>query len=206
MACDDSRLLSGRGEDEAQRAEGLLQSSGADWTIVRASWFAQNFSESFMVDSVRAGELVLPAGDIPEPFVDPDDIADVATAALTEDGHVGQLYELTGPRMLTFAEAVHEIARATGREIRYVQVSSEEFSAALSEQGLPDNLVWLLNYLFATVLDGHNTSLSDGVQRALGREPRDFAAYARDTAAAGAWSAPSTTSDVDFAPAASTMG
>ena len=199
-------LLSGRGEEEAQRTEEILQSSGADWTIVRASWFAQNFSESFMADSVRAGELVLPASNIGEPFVDADDIADVASAALTEDGHVGKLYEVTGPRLLTFSEAVHEIARATGRGIRYVQISRENFSTALGEQGLPANLVWLLGYLFDTVLDGRNASLSDGVQRALGREPRDFADYARDAAAAGAWTPPSTTAGVDLARAASTIG
>ena len=159
-----------------------------------------------MADSVRAGELVLPAGTIGEPFVDADDIADVAVAALTEDGHVGELYELTGPRLLTFAEAVHEIATATGRDIRYVPISRKDFSTALAEQGLPADLVWLLNYLFDTVLDGRNASLSDGVRRALGREPRDFADYARDAAAAGAWTPPTTIEDVHLARAASTAG
>jgi uncharacterized protein YbjT (DUF2867 family) len=164
-------LLSGRGEEEAQRTERLLQSSGADWTIVRASWFAQNFSENYLVSAVQAGEVVLPAGDVPEPFIDADDIADVAVAALTDDRHVGQLYEVTGRRMLTFAEAVREIAAATGREIRYVQISPDEFKAALAEHGLPPDVVWLLDYLFATVLDGRNASVTDGVQRALGHPP-----------------------------------
>jgi uncharacterized protein YbjT (DUF2867 family) len=197
-------LLSGRGEEEAQRAERVVQSSGAAWTILRASWFAQNFSESFLWDAVQAGEVVLPAGNVPEPFIDVDDIADVAVAALTEDGHVGQLYELTGPRMLSFAEAVGEIANATGREIRYVQVRAEEFASRLAEQGLPTSLVWLLGYLFTTVLDGRNASLADGVRRALGREPRDFAGYARNAAAAGVWDARSITRHVDFAPTGST--
>src|SRR5215213_10553552 len=116
-------LLSGRGEDEAQRAEEVVQASGVDWTIVRSSWFNQNFSENYLLDAVLGGEVVLPAGDIGEPFIDADDLADVAVAALTEDGHAGQLYEVTGPRLLTFAQAVAEIAAATGREIRYVQVS-----------------------------------------------------------------------------------
>ena len=152
---------------------------------VRGAAHERHRGESFMADSVRAGELVLPAGTIGEPFVDADDIADVAAAALTEDGHAGKLYELTGPRLLTFAEAVHEIAKATGRDIRYVQISREDSS---------------------TVLDGRNASLSDGVQRALGREPRDFADYARDAAAAGAWTPPGTTAGVDLARAASTIG
>jgi uncharacterized protein YbjT (DUF2867 family) len=180
-------LLSGRGEEEAQRAERVLQTSGADWTILRCSWFAQNFSENYLVDPVRGGEVVLPVGDVGEPFVDAEDIADVAVAALTEDGHVGQLYELTGPRLLTFAEAVEEIARATGREIRYVQVSTEQYFSALAEQGIPDEFAWLLRYLFTTVLDGRNAHLTDGVQRALGRSPRDFSDYAREAAASGVW-------------------
>ena len=107
-------LLSGRGEEEAERAEQELIASGADWTIVRCSWFSQNFSEDYLRDPVLAGELALPVGDVPEPFVDADDIADVAVAALTDDRHVGELYELTGPRLLTFADAAGEIGAASG--------------------------------------------------------------------------------------------
>jgi uncharacterized protein YbjT (DUF2867 family) len=180
-------LLSGRGEEEAQRAEQALAESGADWTIVRCSWFSQNFSESYMLEPVLAGEVVLPAGDVPEPFVDADDIAEVAVAALTQDGHSGRLYELTGPRLLTFADAVAEIARASGREIRFVPVTIEEYAGALAQDGVPDDVVWLLRYLFTEVLDGRNASVADGVELALGRPPRDFADYARRTAAAGVW-------------------
>jgi uncharacterized protein YbjT (DUF2867 family) len=180
-------LLSGRGEEEAQAAEKVVQGSGLEWAIVRASWFMQNFSESYLVDGVLAGEVVLPAGDVGEPFVDADDIADVAVAALT--GRAGQIYEVTGARLLTFAQAVAEIAAATGRPIHYAQVSPEDFAAALREQGVPEDVVWLLNYLFTTVLDGRNAHLTDGVQRALGRPPRDFADFARQTAANGVWEA-----------------
>jgi uncharacterized protein YbjT (DUF2867 family) len=183
-------LLSGRGEEEAQRAERAVRESGADWTIVRCSWFSQNFSEGQFAEQVAAGELVLPATSVPEPFVDVEDIADVAALALAEDGHEGQVYELTGPRMLTFEEAVGEIAAAAGREIRYVPVSSEEFAAGAREQGVPDDIVEFLMYLFGEVLDGRNASLTDGVQRMLGREPRDFAQFAREAAAAGVWNDP----------------
>jgi uncharacterized protein YbjT (DUF2867 family) len=180
-------LLAGRGEAEAERVEQAVRDSGADLTILRSTWFSQNFSESYWLDDVVNGEVALPAGDTPEPFVDADDIADVAVAALTEDGHTGQLYELTGPRLLTFAEAVGEIAKATGREIRYVPVSTQEYAAAAAEQGVPGDVIDLLNYLYGEVLDGRNAHLADGVQRALGREPRDFADYARDAAASGVW-------------------
>jgi uncharacterized protein YbjT (DUF2867 family) len=180
-------LLSGRGEVEAQRAEQALQASGADWTVVRCSWFDQNFSEGYLLDPVLAGEVALPVGDVPEPFVDADDVADVAVAALTEDGHEGQVYELTGPRLLTFAEAVQEIGRATGRNLRFIPVAIDDYEAGLAAYGVPADVAGLLRYLFTEVLDGRNATLADGVQRALGREPRDFAAYARDAAAAGAW-------------------
>ena len=180
-------LLSGRGEEEAQRAEVALQESGADWTIVRCSWFSQNFSENYFLDPLLEGELALPAGNVPEPFVDVDDIADVVVAALTEDGHGGKLYELTGPRSLTFAEAVAEIGRAAGRELRYVEVPMEAYAGVAAEQGVPDDVVDLIRYLFTEVLDGRNVETADGVRQALGREPRDFADYARDAAGTGVW-------------------
>ncbi len=182
-------LLSGRGEAEAQRAERALQESGAEWTVVRCSWFSQNFSEGFFLEPVLAGKLALPVADVPEPFIDAEDIAEVAVAALTEDGHVGRLYELTGPRLLTFAEAVEEIARASGRPISYTPVSIEQWTSEMAGQGVPDDDVGFLRYLFTEVLDGRNANLTDGVRRALGREPRDFSDYARDAAGTGIWAA-----------------
>jgi len=180
-------LLSGRGEEEAQLCERIVQDAGIEWTVVRASWFNQNFSEGAFLEMVLGGEIALPAGEVGEPFVDVDDIADVAVAALTEDGHAGQIYELTGPRLLTFAEAVHEISRASGREIRYIEIPHEAFAAGIAESGAPDDIAWLLGYLFSTVLDGRNAYVCDGVMRALGREPTDFSEYARRVADSGVW-------------------
>ncbi len=184
-------LLSGRGEEEAQECELIIQRADIEWTVVRCSWFSQNFSEGAFLDMVLAGEIALPAGEVGEPFVDVDDIADVAVAALTQDGHAGQVYELTGPRLLTFAEAVDEIASATGRAIRYVEIPPDDFAAGVAELGLPEDITWLLDYLFATVLDGRNAHTTDGVQRALGRGPRDFVEYAKEAAATGVWDVPS---------------
>jgi uncharacterized protein YbjT (DUF2867 family) len=179
-------LLSGRGEEEAQRAERSVQESGADVTVVRCAWFMQNFSEGYLVDPILDGEVVLPAGDQLEPFVDADDIADVAVAALTDDRHIGEVYELTGSRLMTFASAVVEIAEATGRDIRYVPLTIEEYAAGAAEHGVPPDFVGFLTYLFSDVL-GHNAYLTDGVQRALGREPGDFSDFVGDTAATGVW-------------------
>jgi uncharacterized protein YbjT (DUF2867 family) len=183
-------LLSGRGEEEAQRSEEAVRGSGAAWTLLRSSWFAQDFSEHFLLDPVLSGEVALPVGSVPEPFVDAEDIADVAVAALTEDRHAGELYELSGPRLLTFAEAVAEIAQASGREIRYVEVPMAAYAKALAEHGVPAEFVALITYLFTEVMDGRNAHLTDGVQRALGRPPRDFRDYARQTAATGVFATP----------------
>ena len=182
-------LLSGRGEEEVFPAERAVRESGADWTILRAAWFAQNFSEDFLLAPLLAGEVLLPVGDVPEPFVDADDIADVADAALTEPGHAGQLYELTGPRLLTFADATAGIARAAGRDIRFVRVDPQRYAEDLVGLGVPAEAAVPLVDLFTRVLDGRNAHLADGVRRALGREPRDFTGYAERTAATGVWSA-----------------
>jgi len=180
-------LLSGRGEEEAQRCERIVQGSGLEWTIVRASWFAQNFDEGAFHELVLAGEVALPAGDVREPFIDIADIADVVVAALTEDGHAGEVYEVTGPRLMTFADAIAEIADATGRDVSYVTIPGDAFKAGLAQAGMPQGQIELLDYLFTTVLDGRNASVTDGVQRALGRPARDFREYARDVAATGVW-------------------
>ncbi|MGI6854548.1 NmrA family transcriptional regulator [Mesorhizobium sp. 1B3] len=181
-------LLSGRGEPGAERAEEALKASCADWTILRCAWFAQNFSEGYMLEPILAGELALPVGGVCEPFVDADDIADVAAAAFLDDRHVRQLYELTGPRLLTFADAIGEISEASGRPIAYHTISIDDFAAGLREAAVPEDIVGLLTLLFTEVLDGRNERLGDGVMRALGRPPRDFRDYARRTAAAGIWS------------------
>jgi uncharacterized protein YbjT (DUF2867 family) len=184
-------LLSGRGEEEAQSAELALmevaEEAGIGWTIVRCAWFMQNFDENYLLEPILAGEVALPAGNVPEPFVDAGDIADVAVAALTEDGHAGEIYELTGPRLLTMEEALGEISKATGRGIRFVPVSLEEFVGA-AYGDVPPEFLSFLAYLFGEVLDGRNASTTDGVRRALGREPKDFTDYARDAAATGVWS------------------
>ena len=182
-------LLSGRGEPEALAAERIVQASGLAWTVVRASWFAQNFSEGAFTEMVRAGRIALPAGAVAEPFVDVDDVAEVALEALVDERHAGEVYEVTGPRLMTFTEVASELSRATGREIAFLDVPHDAFVQEAERSGAPREVVWLLDYLFATVLDGRNAHLTDGVERALGRPPTDFAAYARRTATSGVWDA-----------------
>jgi uncharacterized protein YbjT (DUF2867 family) len=140
----------------AQACERIVQESGLLWTIVRASWFNQNFSEGAFIDMVLGGAITLPAGDQVEPFVDVDDIADVVVAALTEDHHDGQIYEVTGPRLMSIADVAADLSRVVGREIAYVDVPHDAFVSEVASSGAPDDVVWMLDYLFATVLDGRN--------------------------------------------------
>jgi uncharacterized protein YbjT (DUF2867 family) len=181
-------LLSGRGEPDAEPAEQGVRDAGLEWTILRCSWFMQNFSEHFLHQPVLDGVIALPAGDVAEPFLDVDDLADVAVAALTRPGHGGRVYELTGTRLLTFTDVAAELSAATGRQVRYLSVTPDEYAAAAAEAGVPAEEIEPLTDLFVRVLDGHNAHLSGDVERVLGRPARDFADYARAAAAAGAWS------------------
>ena len=182
-------LLSGRGEPEAQDAEKALQATALDWTIVRASWFFQNFSENYFLDEIVAGAITLPEGLAPEPFIDADDIADIAAEALVDTRHSRKLYELTGSQAFTFPEAIAQISAATNRQIDCNIISMDDYAKLLSEAGLPPDLSWLVIYLFTTVLDGRNTPIAHGVEQALGRPPRTFADYVARTAPTGVWGA-----------------
>ncbi len=182
-------LLSGRGEDGAKLAEQVFKNSGITWNIVRASWFAQNFSETFMLEGILSGELVLPVGDIVEPFIDADDIADVVVAALTEACPENKLYEVTGPRALTFAQCIEEISVALGHNLKYTQVPIDAYINALNEQGVPEDMQWLFRELFTEVLDGRNCHVMSGVEEALGRPATDFKTYLQKTIKSGVWNA-----------------
>lgn len=179
-------LLTGRGEYHAQRAEEVVRNSGLTFTIVRAAWFAQNFSEGALHDPVMAGVLPMPGGDVQEPIVDVDDIADVAVAALADAGHDGETYEVTGPRLLTFAQMADVLSAATGRQITHVPISFEDFHAALLA-GQGEMIADVLTAIARETLDGRNATLADGVQRALGRAPRDFATFADAAVRSGNW-------------------
>jgi uncharacterized protein YbjT (DUF2867 family) len=184
-------LLSGRGEPGAQAAERAVRAAadpaGVDLTVLRCSWFVQNFTEGQFAPAVLAGEMALPVGDVVEPFLDADDVADAAVVALLEDGHAGRTYELTGPRALDFAEAVRECAAALGRPVTFRPVSTAGFRAALAADGVPDDVLDLLTHLFTEVLDGRNSRPTDGVQQVLGRPPAHLADAVRRSAAAGCW-------------------
>ncbi|MEU2348111.1 NmrA family transcriptional regulator [Modestobacter sp. NPDC049651] len=182
-------LLSGRGEPGAEAAErAVLGTAGVRATVLRCSWFAQNFTEGQFAGAVRSGELALPVGDVAEPFLDADDIADAAVAVLLGDGPDGVVHELTGPRALTFGAVTDEIAAALGRPVVFRSVTAAEFRAGLAADGVPAEVADLLVQLFTEVLDGRNARTTDGVARLLGRPAREVTDHLRAGAAAGAWS------------------
>lgn len=180
-------LLSGRGEPEAQACEDIVLGSGISSTVLRCSWFAQNFSEAFLADGVNEGAVVLPVGAVGEPFLDADDIADAAVVALTSDGHDGRVYELTGPRLLTFAEATAVIGRELGRDIDYIQVGLDEYRAGMAEAGIPDEYAEMVLALFGTLFDGRNSRTTSGVRELLGRDAVDFGDFVKKAVAQGVW-------------------
>ncbi|MGB5386132.1 MAG: NAD(P)H-binding protein [Eudoraea sp.] len=180
-------LLSGKGEKEAEKCEEIVKNSGLDWTIVRASWFNQNFSESFFLDPILAGHVALPKNEAKVPYVDANDIADVVVEALLNEEHNGKTYELTGPRTLTFSDVVKEISTATEKDIQFTSISMEEYNAMMKEFQLPDSYLWLINYLFEEVLVESNSVITNDIEKVLGRKPIDFSRYANKVAQSGVW-------------------
>jgi uncharacterized protein YbjT (DUF2867 family) len=180
-------LLSGKGEEEAQKCEQVVMQSGANWTIVRASWFNQNFSESFFLAPIQEGVVALPKADAKVPYVDANDIADVVTAALLKAEHNGQMYELTGPRQLTFPEAVAEIAAASKRAIQFVPITMAQYEEGLRKANLPEDYVWLVTYLFNEVLTEDNSIVTNDIEKVLGRPATDFKTYAEKVAQTDIW-------------------
>ncbi|MDQ0948805.1 uncharacterized protein YbjT (DUF2867 family) [Streptomyces phaeochromogenes] len=180
-------MLSARGERQAEPAERALRESGAGWTVVQADWFFQNFSEGLLLEGVRSGEFVFPAGEVKVPFIDTRDLADVVVKALTDSSYAGRTLEITGARLLSFREAMAEISAAAGREIRYVPVSTKEYGAILAGFGLPPEEVAFMEEVFDGLLDGGNARSTETVRQVLGRAPRDFTDFARELAATGVW-------------------
>ncbi|MET7280836.1 NAD(P)H-binding protein [Kribbella sp. NPDC005582] len=177
--------LSGRGMDKVvgrfgagmAEAERAVRAAGVGWTILRANNFAQNFTEDMWHEPVLSGRLALPAGDLREPFVDLEDLAEVAAKVLTSSEHDGQIYNLSGPESITFGEAVETIAKVSGRAVEYVAVTPAEYHAMLVGIGWPAEVADELNDLFATMRAGHLTTPSADVERLLGRPAGSFTAY-----------------------------
>ena len=173
-------LLSGRGEPAAQTCESIVRSSGMSWTIVRASWFNQNFSEGMFREFIMSGTIALPVDSTREPFIDVDDIAAVIVESLTDPHHNGKLYNVTGPELLNFEQLADKFTQHLGRTVNFQKISLAAFRAGLAEAKVDHGAIEALTYLFTEVLDGRNEHLCNGVQQALGRAPKSFDQYIID--------------------------
>ena len=184
-------ILSGKGEVEAQKCEQIVANSGLDYTLVRASWFMQNFSESFLLDPIIAGEIALPQANAKVPYVHTSDIAEVVVQSLIDDSHNGKTYELTGPQAMTFSEVIAKIATATGRDLQFIPISLEEYAQGMKAAGIPDDYAWLINYLFREVLGSKGSDqISTDIEKVLGKSPRSFDKYIEETLMQGVWQNP----------------
>ncbi len=182
-------ILSGRGEPEAQECESIALKSNINTVVVRVDWFMQNFSEYFFLDPIRAGVLAAPQAETKIPFIDLDDVADVALEALLNERYSNEVLELTGPDLINFREVVGEISRATGRDIQYIPISIEEYTEMLRSLEVPEDFIWLITYLFTNVLDGRNASTTNTIEEVLGRPAKSFSTFAKEIAATGVWHA-----------------
>lgn len=180
-------LLSGRGEPEARACEQIVQNSGLEWTILRSSWFLQNFSEGMFLEQILEGRVLFPKVAAKEPFVDLDDLCELAFASLVTDKHKNKLYELTGPELVSFKDVFETIAEVTNQPISFEELPLDDYLVTLKSFGLPEDVLWLISYLFRTVLDGRNESVVNDLELALGRKPKDFQTYAKETAKSGIW-------------------
>jgi uncharacterized protein YbjT (DUF2867 family) len=176
------------GDERLMAAERTVRESGAEWTILRPDWFNQNFDEGFFQPAVLAGELAMPLGDHRTAFVDADDIAAVAAAALSEDGHAGRSYDVTGPRALSLPEVLEIIGRAAGRSIRY-RGTAEAYRQAQAAFGFPAEQTEQEIAAFTALRETGDAQPNRLVSELTRREPKDFEAYAKQAAARDAWSA-----------------
>lgn len=187
-------LLSGKGETEAEACEKIVMDSGMDYTIVRASWFNQNWSESFFLEPILSGEVALPMSDVLIPFVDANDIAEVAATVLLDDSYNGEIIEVTGPELITFKDIVDIISKTSNRSLNFYSITLEQYIDGMKQMQIPNDVVWLIEYLFSHVLTNpKNQLVVNDIERVLDRKAKTFLEYAQETAKTGIWSQVSVT-------------
>ena len=156
-----------------------IRNSGLAFTFLRPNSFMQNFINYF---PPRDGVIYLPWGNGRASFVDTRDIAEVAAQALTDENHVNQTYNLTGPAALTIGEIADILSDAVGRKIKYVDVPESAASDGMLQVGLPQWQVDALMELHAINKRSQWNTVTRDVEKVTGRPPIDFATFARDHA------------------------
>jgi uncharacterized protein YbjT (DUF2867 family) len=162
--------------------ERAIESSGIPWTFLRPGSFMQNFA-TYYRDMIREQNgIFLPMSDSREAHVDARDIARVAAAALTRDGHAGKAYDLVGPEPLSYADAAAKISAVAGRTIAYVPMGDDDFIIAMRGMGVPDPSIEAMLDLYRFIRQGQLPKSSPAIRDVTGREPIRFDQFARDYA------------------------
>lgn len=163
-------------------AEKAIEASGMAWTFLRPNGFMQNM-HNYMSDTIRDhGAFYASVGDAKIAHVDVRDIAAVAAKALTEPGHEGKSYTLTGPDALTYDEIASKLSAASGRPIKYVSLGDPDIKAAMVGAGAPEGYADAYVDLQRFYRTGAGGRVTDEVRRLTGREARPFDQYATDHA------------------------
>jgi len=170
--------------------ERAVRESGKEWTILRPNWFMQNFSQGFLPALRDTGVLELPAADAHLSFVDTRDVGEIAAIALTESGHDGQTYVLTGPDSLTYTDALATLSAVADRDLHYKPPSPEDFAAGMRSRGVPElAVIWQLA-LYDLIRSGANAPVTSTVEHLTGHPARPLSTYATENAAV--WQTPET--------------
>lgn len=170
---------------DERKVERIIEALPTAWTILRPNWFMQNFTEpGFFLEALRdGGEITLPAAGQKVSFVDTRDIADVAAAALIDQGHASRHYTLTGPEALTFAEALRQIGRAAGHLIHHNDPPLDHYLKALGEKGTPQKAVGYYQRIYGCIQHGRAAVISTDVEGVTGHPARGFASFVAENQA-----------------------
>ena len=169
--------------------EQAIEGCGMTWTFLRSNSFMQNTAR-FMAATIRAEAAFYSAcGEARISHVDVRDIAEVATAALTTDGHRNVAYTLTGPEALTYDDMATELSTALERVVRHVSLPPADLRAAMLAEGMPEAIADRMLDLERYFREDRASAITDDVRRVTGRAPRRFSAYVREIAATGVWTA-----------------
>ncbi|OAQ39801.1 hypothetical protein A5893_09500 [Pedobacter psychrophilus] len=151
--------------------EEKLKADGFDYTILKPSFFSQNFKNYEWENITQRGITYVTAGEGKVGFIDVDDIGLVASTVLTSTGHSKKIYELTGPELLSYQDAATLLSEVTGKQIVYPNPSIEEYTKALKAAGAPDFIAPYMTSVYSLISDHKVNFLTNNVETITGKKP-----------------------------------
>jgi uncharacterized protein YbjT (DUF2867 family) len=164
------------------QAEDLVRASGLAWTFLRPTFFMQNWLG--LAGMVKQGTIYQPAGDAKTAPVDIRDIAAVAVKTLTEGGHEGKVYEITGPELLSYDDIARILSEASGHPVKYQDISPATAKQAMLGMGMPEFVADSINELMDQMRAGQYTKTTTVVRDVAKKQPITFAQFAKENVAA----------------------